>query len=80
MIAKDNMPLQTTEKEGFKTFLNSVVPLYNPPSRNTIVTAMENKYEILYAFFKDKLKSVEHVTLTTDIWTETTNTRSFIGK
>lgn len=32
-----------------------------------------------YQLFKNKLKSVENITLTTDMWTETMSMRSFLG-
>lgn len=34
---------------------------------------------MLSAQFRDKLAQVQNVTLTTDIWTETMQMRSFIG-
>nr|CAI5847573.1 unnamed protein product [Callosobruchus analis] len=35
MVCKDNLPLRCTEKEGMSKFLNSVIPLYKPPSRTS---------------------------------------------
>lgn len=37
MICKDNLPLSCTEKEGMLKFLKTVVPLYSPPSRKTVM-------------------------------------------
>ncbi|XP_066583336.1 E3 SUMO-protein ligase ZBED1-like isoform X2 [Prorops nasuta] len=79
MITKDNMPLQTVEKEGFKVFVNSLVPLYKIPSRCTMTRLMEEKYNILSNLIKVQLSNVDNISLTTDIWTEPLNTKSFLG-
>jgi len=79
MIAKDNLPFQIVEKEGFKVFIKSIAPLYKAPCRKTITNMMENKYELLSSLIKSKLSVVKHLSLTTDIWTDTLNTKSFLG-
>jgi len=33
MLVKDNLPLSSTEKEGFKYFMKQVVPMYKVPSK-----------------------------------------------
>nr|XP_012227644.1 PREDICTED: uncharacterized protein LOC105675227 [Linepithema humile] len=47
MIAKDNLPFATVEKQGFKTFMKIVAPLYKIPSRKKITSLIEEKYEFL---------------------------------
>ncbi|XP_071644462.1 zinc finger BED domain-containing protein 4-like [Temnothorax longispinosus] len=47
MIAKDNLPFATVEKEGFLTFMKTVAPLYKIPSRKKITSLIEEKYEFL---------------------------------
>lgn len=79
MIAKDNLPFRVVEKEGFKIFMNTILPLYKIPSRKTITHLMEEKYELLSSMMKTQLSEVKHLSLTTDIWTETLNTKSFLG-
>ncbi|KAI8119255.1 Zinc finger BED domain-containing protein DAYSLEEPER [Lucilia cuprina] len=39
MIVKDNMPLRTPQKEGFRLFCKKLQPLYKPPSPITITEA-----------------------------------------
>lgn len=79
MIAKDNMPLSTTEKSGFKFFMNKALPLYKVPSRKSITNLIKSKYEVLSLLVKSKLSLVDNLTITTDIWTDTVNTKSFLG-
>lgn len=52
MIAKDNLPFATTEKEGFKTFMKAVASLYKIPSRKKITTLIEEKYKFLSGMTK----------------------------
>lgn len=79
MLVKDNMPLSSTEKDGFKYFMNKVIPMYKVPSRKTITQLINSKYDILSSQIKNKLSLVENITITTDIWTDTLNTKSFLG-
>lgn len=79
MIAVDNMPLSTTEKRGFKKLMKELVPLYKLPCRNTITQMMKVKYEVLSSIVKTQIDSIEALSLTTDIWSDMMNTRSFLG-
>jgi len=79
MIAKDNMPLSTTEKEGFKYFMQKAAPMYKLPSRNTTTNLIKSKYKVLSNLIKSKLSVIDYLTLTSDIWTDTINTTSFLG-
>ncbi|KAK3918589.1 Zinc finger BED domain-containing protein RICESLEEPER 3 [Frankliniella fusca] len=56
MIAKDDMPLSTTSKEGFRLFYSKLQPLYKLPSIPTVTKKIEMAYEELRAkFAKDTL-------------------------
>lgn len=79
MLVKDNMPLSSTEKDGFKYFMNKVIPMYKVPSRKTITQLINSKYDILSSHIKNKLSLIESITITSDIWTDTLNTKSFLG-
>ena len=79
MICKDYEPFSMVEREGFKTFVKKNLPQYRIPTRKTIKTQMEKKYKKVSSNYKDFLKNSNHITLTTDIWTDTMNTRSFLG-
>lgn len=80
MIVKDNLPLNLTEKVGFCCFMKTCLPAYKLPSRKAISKKLEEKYEVYSDMLKAKLASIENVSVTTDIWTETLNTQSFLGK
>jgi len=79
MLVKDNMPLSSTEKDGFNYFLKRGLPLYKAPSRKTITKLISSKYDVLSGQIINKLSMVESITLTTDIWTDTINTKSYLG-
>src|SRR5436190_440196 len=77
MLAKDNMPFSTVEKEGFSSLMKTLAPLYKIPCRKTITKRLEEKYEVLSELIKNQL-STKYVSLTTDIWTEPLNTVSYL--
>lgn len=79
MIAKDNLPLNSTEKEGLKYLMKTVAPLYQMPSRTKMASLIDEKYDLLSGMFKQKLENICSITLTTDVWTETMTTKSFLG-
>lgn len=79
MICKDSQPFQIVENEGFLNLMKVACPLYKVPSRFTLKRMLETKYDIIREHFKDKLQKVSGLTLTTDIWTDTMQTRSFLG-
>ncbi|XP_015121184.1 zinc finger BED domain-containing protein 1-like [Diachasma alloeum] len=79
MMAKDDLPLSATEKEGFRYLMSVVAPNYEVPKKTSITRATEEKYKVLSGIVKSKLAKVENLTLTTDIWTETMSTRGFLG-
>lgn len=79
MIAKDNMPLQTVDKEGFKNLMKTIVPLYSVPGRKSITKKIKEKYEYLKACEKQKLEKINYFSVTADIWTDILNTVSYLG-
>lgn len=79
MICKDSQPFQIVENEGFLNLMKVSAPLYKVPSRFTMKKMLENKFIIIQNYFKEKIMNVDSVTLTTDIWTDTMQTRSFLG-
>lgn len=79
MIPKDNLPLNSTEKEGLKYLMKTVAPLYQMPSRTKMASLIDEKYDLLSGMFKQKLENICSITLTTDVWTETMATKSFLG-
>lgn len=79
MVAKDNMAFASVEKDGFKYLMTTIAPLYKMPGRKTIITQMEEKYNVLSALKRKELSTIDHLTLTSDIWTDTLNIRSYLG-
>ncbi|XP_076666311.1 E3 SUMO-protein ligase ZBED1-like [Andrena cerasifolii] len=79
MIAKDGMPYQIVEKEGFKTFVKAITPLYKLPCRKTVTNMIEEKYVVMSNRIKSQLSNVEHLSITTDIWTDSLNVKSYLG-
>lgn len=53
MIAKDNLPLNTTEKEGFKYLLKTVAPLYKPLGRKSISNLIKVYYDSRNGIVRD---------------------------
>ncbi|KMQ85153.1 zinc finger bed domain-containing protein 1-like protein [Lasius niger] len=78
MLAKDEMPYSTVEKEGFNTFVRYAIPLYKIPDRKTIISLIEGKYDVLSNMIKHELSTIKNIALTTDIWTDQLNTKSFL--
>lgn len=79
MIAKDHLPFNTVEKEDFQYMMKTIIPLYKIPGRKTITNLMEEKYELLSNIIKARLSTVDYLCLTTDVWTDTLNTKSYLG-
>ncbi|XP_011702573.1 PREDICTED: zinc finger BED domain-containing protein 1-like, partial [Wasmannia auropunctata] len=79
MVAKDNMPLNSVDKAGCRYLLKVFAPLYKIPGRQQFTDLMDKKYEVLSLLVKQKLETVESITLTCDVWTEVLNTVSFLG-
>lgn len=79
MVFKDDLPLYSTDKEGLKYLLSIAAPLYKIPGRNKIITSIEAKYQALSAVVRKKLEKANWLTITSDMWTETMTTRSFVG-
>lgn len=79
MICKDHQPFSIVENEGFKNLMKAVAPQYKLPSRTSLRRWLDNKYEAVSETFRKKLSTITDLTLTTDIWSDTLNMKSFIG-
>lgn len=78
MIAKDGLPLNTVEKTGYQYFMKVVPSLYKVPARQTISHMIDDKYNIPSAQLKLKIQ-VEALSLTSDVWTDSHNSQSYLG-
>lgn len=79
LICKDTMLLNTVEKKGFQFLMKKTVLYFKIPSRRTITQMIDDKYDVLSLRFREKLFEVESICLTTDIWTNTHNTKRYIS-
>lgn len=78
-ITKDNLPLDFVEGEGFKAFMKEALPHYKAPGRKRVTKLLDEKYKDLYKKIKAKLsKDVKYVSLTTDIWTYSETSKSYV--
>ncbi|XP_022904565.2 E3 SUMO-protein ligase ZBED1-like [Onthophagus taurus] len=65
----------THAKHVFKV----VAPQYKLPSISTITRWVDERYDCLSKLYSNKLKEVQNITLTTDIWSDSMQMRSFLG-
>ena len=79
MMAVDKLPLSLTERKGFKEFVKVLQLLYHLPCEKTLTGMMERKYSILQAQIKTVHASKKNLVLTTDLWTESMTTKSYLG-
>lgn len=79
MVATDIQPLNIVENKGFIKFCKTAVPLYKLPSRKTFTKMMDNKYEVVSQVVKVKFKAFDQCTMTADVWTDTSNVKSYLG-
>ncbi|XP_066584493.1 E3 SUMO-protein ligase ZBED1-like isoform X2 [Prorops nasuta] len=79
MLAKDMLPYRTVEKEGFLLYTNTLAPLYKVPCRKTITKLMAEKYNVLSDMVRSEICKIENLSVTTDIWTDPINVKSFLG-
>lgn len=79
MIVKDNLPLNMSEKEGFQYFCKKAIARFKAPGRTKITELIDHRHEILHKIIQTRLTGIDHVSITTDVWTDTINTRSFFG-
>lgn len=78
-LCKDNKAFSTIEGKGFRNMVNKLNPLYKVPCRNTIKTYIDQKYKFVEYKFRLELKTISHFSLTTDIWTDSQQMKSFLG-
>lgn len=79
MIAKDNLPVQTLQKQGFTVLMHTLATLCRIPNKKKITQLIDEKYGLLSDTIEEKLSQLSHLALTTDIWTDPLNTKRFLG-
>ena len=73
LIVLDFQPLQIVENEGFKKYSNVLNPEYNIPSRKKVAEMIQESYVCESKSLKQKLKDIDVIALTSDIWTSDSN-------
>ena len=72
-IAKDMLPIQIVEKEGFKTLVKKLDPRYELPTRKYMSKkAMPDLYSVTRQFVQSQIGTTEFFAATTDIWSSST--------
>ena len=71
MIAIDNQPISIVENAGFHRLMGKAEARYSMPGRNFMIS---NIIPVIYTTVRDTVQRevdlAEHVSFTTDIWTE----------
>lgn len=73
MIVRDLQPFSVVDDAGFKELIGALCPSYVLPSRTTLSRQyLPSRYADMEIAAQNLLAAVDHVTLTTDIWTSRT--------
>jgi hAT family C-terminal dimerisation region len=78
-IVADNMPFNVVNNRGFRRLVKTLAPLYKLPARSTITGQIKSTAEALAAVQRIELSNADHLTITSDLWTDTMNSRNFLG-
>ncbi|XP_025412696.1 zinc finger BED domain-containing protein 1-like [Sipha flava] len=74
MIFVDYQPLSLVDNIGFLEYSKKLQPLYKPPSRKTLtMKLLPDEYNKIATILKSMLRSVNNVSITTDMWTSDSN-------
>jgi zinc finger BED domain-containing protein 1 (E3 SUMO-protein ligase ZBED1) len=79
MIAVDNQPLNMVRDRGFVRLLKILAPQFKIPARSTITNKMNTIAEKIRENNREALAEAKDITLTSDLWTEPCNSKSFMG-
>lgn len=80
MIALDNLPYSIVNNQGFKRLMTRLAPQYTLPGRKYFTEKIiPDIYKRLVISIKNKLEGVNHISLTSDLWTCSHTTDSFIS-
>lgn len=78
MIVKDYQPFSIVEDEGFIHLMKLLAPKYKMPTRKAAQKLVDDKYTKTAKKVKQRIVDRE-LTITTDIWTDTHTTKSYLG-
>ncbi|XP_040924669.1 zinc finger BED domain-containing protein 4-like [Betta splendens] len=72
MIVLDAQPFKVVEDKGFRAFVQKLDPTYVLPSRQTLKSMVDKKYEEAKKKSINELEKAEAVSVTADMWTSIT--------
>lgn len=78
MVVKENLPYTFVESRAFKIFVKALAPLFELPSKQKLKSQIKSKYVEISSKIKSKLSTVNYLSLTSDLWTNTMTSESFI--
>jgi hypothetical protein len=74
MISVDYQPLSLVDNIEFLEYSKKLQPLYKPPSGKTLtMKLLPDEYNKIATILKSMLRSVNNVSITTDLWTSDSN-------
>jgi hypothetical protein len=74
MISVNYQPLSLVDNIGFLEYSKKLQPLYKPHSRKTLtMKLLPDEYNKIATILKSMLRSVNNVSITTDMWTSDSN-------
>lgn len=79
MLAKDRLPFNFVEHEGFQAFMRLAVPGYKIPGRTKMTSILDSKYLVLKDITIKKFEGATWISLTGDLWTDPLNNKSYLG-
>lgn len=79
VICNADLPFSLVENKAFINMFKTLSPQYKVPTRKTIKKYIMEKYDVAKERFKAKFANLTSFCITTDIWTESFQTRSFLG-
>lgn len=79
-ICIDNRPLNAIQCKGFQQLMKELAPHYKIPDKDALKRRLDERYDAMAQVFKRKLCEASHVTITTDVWSETASSaKSYMG-
>lgn len=78
-ICKDSRPFNSVTGAGFRKLMHELCPSYKIPHPDTFKAKLAIKYDIMKSIYEERLSKITYICLTFDMWTETMQTKSFLG-
>jgi hypothetical protein len=64
---------------GFRRLLHTMAPHYKIPARSTTTEKISAKAEAISSVQRESLAEADNITLTSDLWTDPLNSKSYMG-